>query len=204
MRCAACQHDNPAIAVFCAACGVELHAAGRTPSAPGFRSGRVLAVIGFVGFAALLGLTLIRAGGPSRLKASATFELPPAKAAAFFDMLTPDDVHVEVHRRGRRVTVRGSDREITALQHLVTLVTSFDHLSDADARRAIHHLRPIWQDSASYELPWAQREALLRLLSFENVPVLVQRDGTRITIQATRQDRRLIDSVVEILLGQRL
>lgn len=204
MRCAACQHENPINAAFCAACGVELRAPAQKGCATGCPSGRVLAIAGFLGFAALLGMTLFRAGGPSRVRATATFELPPAKAAALYDMLSPNDVRVTVNREGRRVTVKGSDREITAIQQLVTLVTCFDHLSDTDAHHAVDQARSHWQDTANYDLPRTQREALLRLLSFDNVPVLVKRDGQQVMVQATRRDRRVIDSVVAILRGERL
>jgi hypothetical protein len=119
-------------------------------------------------------------------------------------MLAPDEVQVIVSREGHRIVVHGSDREITVLERFANLVTSLDQLSDDQAHAAIERMRPDWQEQARYDLPWAQREALLRLLSFDNVPLLVKRNGEQIRIQASRQDRRVIDSVVEILRGVRL
>lgn len=127
------------------------------------------------------------------------FELPKAKADALFNLLAPDHVPVLVGRSDDGVIVRGTSDQANVVNDFVALLTRLDHLRYPDRRRSIEHARPTWTTSKTYPLREPQAESLWRLLAFEDVPVLVRRDGPHVRVDATPEDQRIIERLVRIV-----
>ncbi len=128
-------------------------------------------------------------------------DLPPEKAEAFFAILAPNDVKVLVGRRNQGVHVRGTAKEVSALAGLAELMTRESGREVTDVAQFIERHQGTWDSESVYKLPEPAGEALLRVLAFEDVPVLVSRQGSGIGVRASKRDQAVIADIARIQQG---
>ncbi len=128
-------------------------------------------------------------------------DLPPDKADAVFDLLSPRDVPVLVRRTDKGVSVRGTTGEVHALVKLAELLTR--EQGQAIEGETEGKLSKAWNAQASFSgLNDQQADALFRTLAFKDVPVLVSRHLDEVTVAGSRQDVDVVKDVVKIIRGK--
>lgn len=133
-----------------------------------------------------------------------SYDLPEAKASAFFELLAPSDVKVLVGRTDKGVSIEGTTAEAKVLDGLTDLLTRFADRDVSDTGAFITELRPTWTTTATYELPEKKLGLLFDILAFDDVPVLVSRGDGKITVQASDADQKVVAGIARILSGERL
>ncbi len=128
-------------------------------------------------------------------------DLPPEKAEAFFALLAPNDVKVLVGRRNQGIHIRGTAKEVSTLDALAELMMREAGREVTDVAAFIEELQGTWDSQSVYKLPGDAGEALLRVLAFEDVPVLVSRQGGGIGVAASKRDQAVIADVALIQQG---
>ena len=212
LTCPICRHENPSHARFCGRCGRPLSRRSRGGTGCGLFPGLIiiLAIVLWTGGwrgcpGALIGRAgnaLWHRGGPNLVKRS--FELPPAKADAMFDLLAPQDVKVIVQRRDYGVSITGTPQEADVIQNFVELLLRHEGICRRDFHTSLGQLRNTWTKRETYELPRRQARCLYRLLAFDDVPVRVYGYPNKVIVDATEADQRVLAELVDILRGHRL
>jgi hypothetical protein len=133
-----------------------------------------------------------------------TFEMPAAKADAMFVLLRPSDIKVIVGRCQGGVFIKGTPAELEVVGDLVELVTRLESSDTGCLDDVIRDLRGTWTCRRTYELPHRKAMAFHKILAFDDVPVLVHGYTSRVIVDATEADQKLLADVVSILRGKRL
>ncbi len=220
-ECRHCRHQNPERARFCGRCGRGLLAQAREilDSLPGPRPrprrkrccgpGSLLLLLCL----GAIGVCWVGSRGPHRSiawpgESKRNLSLNSAKAQALFNLLAPDDVAVMVgphhHGRfngGRVVSVSGSPEEVRIVRQFAEL------LARMEDERGFRDYELIGGSSAgtcerTYRLRRSRAKSLAKMLSFDDVPVVVTRLGSRLAVSATVEDHRTISGIVRILGGR--
>ena len=220
-ECRHCRHQNPQRARFCGRCGQSLLAQARETlhplPGPKARSrqkrccgpGPLLLVLCL----GAIGICWVGNRGPHRSirwpgQSKQTVFLDAAKARALFDLLAPNDVAVRVgpHRHGRfdggRVlSVAGTPEDVRIVREFAKLLGceggdgwtgdcgKLGGSSGAMCER-------------TYKLRRSRARALARILSGDDVPVLVTRLGSKLAVSTTVEDQRTIAGIVRLLGGR--
>lgn len=213
--CRSCRRTYPPHARFCGRCGRPFPPTIQPTPAPkhtsrSFRPAKLLGSLTLFIFASAFVLSFARTGGvlfPTAWHSSRIFlSMPAPKADALFDMLAPDHVRVLVSRQSDGVLVQGDDGELRALLALQSLVTRLDGKAPRYVESQIRRLGS--DDSASvrrYDLHGRKTaKRLYRLLAFDDVPVIVHRDGASLIVRASAGDHDVLAAVTRILLGEPL
>lgn len=211
-HCPSCSRPNEPHARFCSNCGRPLPGACTGKIAcGGFPTGLVIVGV-IVWFTMGRGCPtsgLVKAW-PDWLRHESpqlvqqTFGMPSAKADAMYELLSPSDVKVIVGRSNGGVVVKGTSAEVGVVKDFVELVTRLKSGEGKSVDESVRELRGTWTARRTYELPRRQAQALLRVLAFDDVPVLVHGYPSRVIVDATEADQKVLADVVSILWGKRL
>ncbi len=136
-------------------------------------------------------------------KIEMVFPLQASKADAVYEMLSPSDIHVIVGRNnGEGVHVRGTSREMRAIEQFIDLLSRAGKHPDIDPVAFVERQKSTWTDRERFKLTRKKAKALAKLLAYNDVPVLVSRNGSRVTVEGTEDDIRTVRAIVEILKGR--
>jgi hypothetical protein len=196
-QCTTCHRAYPADANFCSVCGQPLVTANTPPDLR--RVGLALFVI----VSAVVTLGVIAGTRPARVTEERHLRLPPAKAAAMFELLKPRDVKVIVRKEADGIRITGTAKECHVLAELGNLMVRYEGLPDASVEHHMAQSRKSWRVRRTYKLPKHKAKALFDALAPENVPVLVSWSGKRVRVDASPEDQNIIHSVARVLLGSR-
>lgn len=220
-ECRQCRHQNPERARFCGRCGQGLLAQAREtlPTLPGptphLRRKRCCGPGGLLLLLCLGAISVCWVGnrglhrsiawsGPSNQDLS----LDAAKARALFDLLSPNDVAVIVgpHFRGsfnggRTISVSGRSEEVRIVRQFAELLARGEHGLWFGDHESIDG-PSAGMCERTYRLRRSRAKSLARILSSDDVPVIVTRLGSRMAVSATIKDHRTIAGIVHILGGR--
>ncbi len=208
-QCTICRAANPPHARFCCTCGQPVY---RAPSPPRGGMGVGLAIVVLmagvfasvcVGFGAMHYARRDRGIRTTVPQVQRSFVLPPAKADALYELLRPSSVRVIVGRDDDGVYIRGTIDEVESIDVLVDLLTRERCAHQRDCGERMDELRPTFDTTRRHKLTGATARALATLLAFEDVPVLVSRQSSKVTVEASRDDQATVRRVVDILRGNR-
>lgn len=132
------------------------------------------------------------------------YDLNPEKADALFELLAPGDVKVMVSRRDGGVLITGTSKEAKVFDAFVAILTRHNDRAVKDTDAFIEEMRPTWDTKETYKLPQPKADALYRILAISNVPVLVSRADSGVTVEASKADQQVIANVIRVVKGQRL
>ena len=154
-----------------------------------------------VGLGAMQIVQRDRAIQPNAPQIERAFVMPPAKADALYELLRPSTVRVIVGRNGDGVYIRGTSEEVDTITALVDLLTREQCALEHRCDERMNELRPTFNTTQRHKLARSRASALAALLAFEDVPVLVSRRSTKVTVEASRADQATLRRVVDILRG---
>lgn len=199
--CEKCRHANTAIARYCARCGHPVRAPRRSGGACRPDRRALILLIGAMVVAGALAYKLTARSQSGHV--TRRFDLPRDKAEALYRLLAPQDIRVIVGREKRGAFVRGTPREVRAIERFVELMQRHAATGEYDRERRMARVRPTWTRRESYSLARDKARCLQRVLGFDDVPVLVWSEGRNVEVLATERDQYTVRAVVEILRGRR-
>lgn len=144
-------------------------------------------------------------GHPANPKTiSRSFPLSKAKRQAIIDLFVGSKAVVRVGSSSAGMYIEGTPAEALLFEDLTKLLDRYKDRDAGDSEEFLEQLRPTWTTTKVYNLSEDRAAFLFRLLAFDDVPVLVSRDGGNVTVEASESDQRIIGGLVKILLGSRL
>ena len=204
--CLQCGCRNRPEARFCAECGQALTSIPpgvpvpkKKPSSGGCCN---LILLSMAGAAAFMWFgPVCRSNSTARRSTiSLALDLPREKAEGLYDLLRPGDILVLIGKHAD--FIEGTHAEVRALEQFVELLTRLDGLSPRDVRDLRSRLQHEWTSKQTYKLRRSRAKALQRILRMDDVPLAVERHGSRLVVWATPEDQAIISSVAEILRGK--
>jgi len=202
--CHACGSPNRPDARFCADCGTSLVPKRSCCSGGGAFALLAFVIVGGMVFVGLKGVNLVKSRiGRARMStAMIVLDLPKDKADAVFNLIRPKDIDVRVGSTETGVWIRGTHVETAVMDRLGEIITRYRHLPRDMFEMRVDEDRPQWVTNKRYKLSRSKARALFNLLAPDDVPVLVDRDGRYVTVEATEADQAVIRRVVDILRGR--
>lgn len=199
-RCHPCGHLNRPKARFCSACGLSLVSAPRKKCCTGGLG--KLFLMGLVGVAAFawFGPAFRSVFNPRRTTIMVALDLPREKAEGLYELLKPKDIKVLVGPSAGYI--EGTHAEVEALGQFVELLTRLDGLTPREVRDRKFRLQHEWTSKRTYKLRRSKARALHKILRVDDVPVGVDRDGSKLVVWATPEDQAIISNIADILRGR--
>lgn len=196
-ECIRCQTLHASHANFCAVCGLQLTAYRLASTV---KSGRLLlAVVA----AAAVTFGVFSLALTKTVTITRSFHLPHSNADAVYQLLRPSDVKVVVSRERDGIRVSGTPGEIAAVAEFTKLLTRHQDCLAYEVQRRMAESRKDWSTREKYKLSNSKAKMLFDALAPEDIPVLVQRSGRYLRVDATSEDQQTVRQMVSVLRGRR-
>ena len=196
-ECRRCQAQHASHANFCSVCGLRLTTYRRASTVKSGWLALAVFAAAFLTFGVFT-LSLTR-----HVTITRSIQLPHSNADAVFQLLRPRDVKVVVSRESNGIRVSGTPGEVAAVDQFTQLLTRHQGCFAHEVEQRMTESRKDWSTRKKYKLSHSKAKMLFDALAPEDIPVLVQRTGRYVRVDATREDQQTVRGMVSILRGRK-